>query len=86
MSSRICECVDPESCTDCLRARIAELDARVAHLISETQAGRCISRDTVPVEMRGSVAIQHWDDPSFTLGFEYGVLAAALNMSGHVRK
>ena len=29
MISRICECVDPESCTDCLRASVAELEAEL---------------------------------------------------------
>lgn len=43
----------------------------------EIQSGAGVDREApLAVVRRGSIARQYWDDPTFSLGVEYGVLIA----------
>ena len=43
--------------------------------IQANQTGKGVSRDIIPITMRGKLAKKHWNDSKFTLGFEYGAIA-----------
>ena len=50
----------------------------------EIRAGSGVYRADFPDAMKGTLAKQHWDDPVFSLGVEYGVLIALKKIFGIV--
>lgn len=50
----------------------------------EIRAGSGVYRADFPDAMKGTLAKQHWDDPVFLLGVEYGVLIALKKIFGIV--
>ena len=47
--------------------------------IKANQTGKGVCRDIIPEDMRGSLAKDNWNNPTFTLGVEYGAIAMLMH-------
>lgn len=53
--------------------------------IAEIQSGIGVNRDLVPEGMRRQITARLWDDLTFTLGIEYGIILAMLEIKDKLK-